>query len=283
MFRTLTALSLLALAACKTDPVETAEPAEPVPELAPLWVSSGFDAPEGVALAPDGGYFISNVGGDADVRDGDGHVTKIAADGTIEKREFAVILDAPKGMAVLDGQLYVADIDEVVMYDAETGMRTGRIAPKGAAFLNDMAVWDGTVYVSDSGTATIYRVAGGKAEIWLQDPRLGGVNGLLPDGDRMLIATMETGTLFSASASGDLTAIASGMTDADGIGLVPGGGYLVSSWPGQIHHVSPRGKVTTLLDTTEAGILQNDLTVIGDTVIVPNWVPGTVTAWKIVR
>ena len=94
---------------------------------------------------------------------------------------------------------------------------------------------------------------------------------------------METGSLFSVSKDGEITEIATGMINADGVGLVPGGGYLVSSWPGQIHYVAEDGTVTTLLDTTEAGILQNDLSMFGDTVIVPNWVPGTVTAWKVVR
>jgi len=40
-----------------------------------------------------------------------------------------------------------------------------------------------------------------------------------------------------------------------------------------------------LLDTTgdAAPITQNDLTVFGDVVIVPNLRNGTVTAWKVVR
>jgi hypothetical protein len=38
-----------------------------------------------------------------------------------------------------------------------------------------------------------------------------------------------------------------------------------------------------MIDTKADGILQNDLSVFGDVVIVPNWEPGTVTAWKIAR
>jgi len=64
---------------------------------------------------------------------------------------------------------------------------------------------------------------------------------------------------------------------------VPGGGYLVSSWPGQIHYAPGDGTFTTLSDTVEAGIMQNDLSMFGDIVISPNWVPGTVTAYRIVR
>ena len=44
--------------------------------------------------------------------------------------------------------------------------------------------------------------------------------------------------------------------------------------------MSEDGVVTTLFDEE---ISQNDLTVIGDTVIVPNWGQNTVTVWKVSR
>ncbi len=97
----------------------------------------------------------------------------------------------------------------------------------------------------------------------------------------MFVSTMSGGYLFEATVAGGWREIASGMTDADGIGVLPGGGWLVSSWPGEIHHVSADGAVTSVLNTREAGILQNDLTLFGDLVIVPNWEPGTVTAWRV--
>ena len=153
-----------------------------------------------------------------------------------------------------------------------------------AGFLNDMTVWGNKVLVSDSATASIIDVSSGEPVVWLQDEEnLAGVNGLLGDGNRLLVATMASGSLYSVSEAGELTEIASGMENADGIGLVPGGGYMLSSWPGQIHYVSEDGTVTTLVDTTEEGILQNDLTEFGDIVLSPNWEPGTVTAWKVVR
>ncbi len=99
----------------------------------------------------------------------------------------------------------------------------------------------------------------------------------------MLVSTMTAGSLLSVTPEGAITEIATGMINGDGIGIVPGGGYLVSSWSGQIHYVGEDGAVTKLLDTEEEGIQQSDLTEFGDVVIVPNWEPGTVTAWKVVR
>ena len=139
------------------------------------------------------------------------------------------------------------------------------------------------VYVSDSRLDRISRLDGEMATTWLEGDALDGVNGLLGVGDNLLISTMTTGTLYRADSDKNLSAIAEGMIDADGIGVVEGGGWLVSAWRGDIFSVSPEGEVTKLLDSREDEILQNDLSVFGDIVIVPNWQPGTVTAWRIVR
>jgi hypothetical protein len=269
--------SISLLAACTSEPVNKALS---VASIEQVWIAEGFESPEGVAAAPDGGYFISNVVGEGTDKDGNGYISHLAADGNITAQYWAAKLDAPKGMAVLEGTLYAADIDSVVMFNVENGRRLDSVRIEGAKFLNDATDWNGAIYVSDSGDAAIYRISDGTAELWLQDERLAGVNGLLGDDDRMLISTMTTGSLFSVTAEGELTEMAVGMENADGIGLVPGGGYLVSSWPGQIHYVGEDGTVATLFDEP---VSQNDLTVIDDTVIVPNWRQNTVTTWKISR
>lgn len=267
----------------ETAPAGEASAGRSAPTLDQLWVASGFSAPEGVAPAPAGGYFISNVAGEGAVKDGEGWVSILSEDGAVLDERFIEGLDAPKGMVVLNGRLYVADIDRVRIYDAQTGAPEGVVTIEGAQFLNDATTWRGAVFISDSANSRIHRVVDGAAETWLEDERLGGVNGLLGDGDTLLISTMTSGSLFRADSNGTLTEIANGMTNADGIGIVPGGGWMVSSWPGEIHYVSPTGETTTLLDTQEEEILQNDLTMFGEIVIVPNWRPGTVTAWRVVR
>lgn len=295
------ALVLLALTACGAgeapaadapDAVEAAVEAEAeaepdtaaanAPRLEQLWVTSGFEAPEGAALGPDGSYFISNIAGEGEARDGNGFISKVAADGTVLMMRWAEGLNAPKGMTVMGDTLYVADIDEVVTFDAHNGTRGETIAIEGAGFLNDVTVWQEAVLVSDSATGSLHRLTPEGPERVGTSDNWAGINGLLGDGDRLLITTMTAGHLiaYRGAEAGDV--LASGMIDADGVGQVPGGGYLVSSWPGQIHFVSEDGQVTTLQDTREAGILQNDLSVFGDMVIVPNWMPGTVTAWRVV-
>jgi sugar lactone lactonase YvrE len=248
-----------------------------------LWVAEGFSDPEGVAAAPQGGYFISNVAGEGEAKDGEGWVSILSVDGEIVTARFVEGLDAPKGMAVLNGVLYVADIDQVRRYDAVSGEDLGAILVGGAKFLNDATVWQDAVFVSDSATSTIHRIDCDSATIWLEGDALSGVNGLLGTGDKMLVTTMDSGSLLSVTKDGEITEIAKGMKNADGVGVVPDGGWLVSSWPGAVFLVSPGGSWVEMINTREEGVFQNDLTMFGDIVIVPNWKPGTVTAWKIVH
>ncbi|MFN7179674.1 hypothetical protein [Hyphomonas sp.] len=290
----LSGLSALVLAACDDSrPGDTSVPPVAAPESAEatgsqslelLWTASGFEQPEGAEQAPGGGYFISNIGpGEAGDLDGNGYITRLNADGTIASAKFAAGLHGPAGLVVHEGVLYAADRDGVAMIDAATGEVKGKVAVEGAQFLNDMTVFGGEVLVSDSGTATIHRITPEGASLFAYSADWAGINGILGAGDRLLITTMTEGKLIAwHNTETDEDVIATGMIDADGVGLVPGGGYLVSSWPGQIHHVSDDGTVTTLVDTKEQGILQNDLSVFGNIVIVPNWEPGTVTAWRIV-
>lgn len=296
------ALGTLTLVACSSPaedepaivadgpaPVENLTPLDqtlastPTPALAALWVADGFDAPEGVALDPEGNYFISNVAGGVTDKDGNGYISVVYPEGDIAIERWADGLDAPKGMVVHDGTLYVNDIDMVRRYDMYSGAPFEPILVDGATFLNDATVWQEQVYVSDSRGNKIYRIAGETAELWQEGEALAGVNGLLGDGDRMLVALMGTGQLLSAAPDGALTPLAQGLGKADGIGITGDGGYLVSAWPGEIFYVSPEGLPTSVLNTRAAGISQNDLTMFGDIVIVPNMANDTVSAWRLMQ
>lgn len=260
---------------------ETAENATPaLPALTQAWVTAGFAAPEGVAS--DGQIlYISNVAGEGNVKDGVGYISRVSMDGTVLEEKWIEGLNAPKGMAIRDGKLFVSDFDAYHVVDIARSEIENTYPVDGAGFLNDITVWQGGVYMSDSGSARIFQIDVNGYKEWLADARLGGVNGLTPDGDRLLIATMSSGSLYATQGARDLTEIATGMTNADGIAILDDGSYLVSSWPGQIWHVSTTGETSELHDTVDIPIYQNDLTRIGDMIIIPNWQPGTVTAWRL--
>ena len=72
-------------------------------------------------------YFISSVNGDPEAADNNGFITKLDGSGKILNFKFVqggvdnVVLNAPKGMALVDQTLYVADLDQLRAFDMVSG------------------------------------------------------------------------------------------------------------------------------------------------------------------
>jgi DNA-binding beta-propeller fold protein YncE len=249
----------------------------------PVWRLSGLSDPESVALARDGRtLYVANVAGEGDVKDGNGFISRVSTDGKLLEREWVKGLDAPKGAIVKGDRLYVSDIDQLVEIDPRTARVVARYPVPGAKFLNDVAVApDGTVLVADSGTARILQLKDGAVSLWSADPELRSVNGLLPEADRLLVTTMEGKFLAFDYASKAVKVLATGLGQADGVARAQGDDYLISEWPGRLFLVSAGGS-RTLIDSREAGVYINDFIKVGDLLIVPNWKPGTLTAYRMV-
>lgn len=257
--------------------------ASALPGLEQLWVTTGLPAPESVIPDGQGGFFVSLVDGDARKRDAKGGIARLDADGVVTEQGWLTGIDAPKGMAWMGETLVVTNIDELVMIDPDTASVASRLPIEGAAFLNDVAAYRDGLLVTDSATATIHYVEGGTARVWAQGDAFAGVNGLFVRDDDVLVTTMSAGTLLSVSPDGaSVTELATGMENADGIAPFAGG-YLVSSWPGQLWFADADGAVSELSNTVDAPINMNDFYLDGDTLIVANWRPGSVTAWRVVR
>ena len=274
------------LGACSAASDDTAAP-KTVAEisLSEGWVLSGFNEPESIIPDGSGGYFVSNVNGQGRDKDGNGYISRISSDGKMVTQQWADGLDAPKGMALWKGTLYVTDIDRLVMIDSKSGDIINSITVPEASFFNDVAASDKGVFVSDSGKALIRRVDGDTLPIWLEDIQLNRINGLLPQDGGMLVTTMAEGDLLSIDWSDkSITALATGMINADGLGKRPDGSFLVSSYPGQIWHAQTGQPPRKLLDTSgEAGINHNDTLFEDSRVLSPNWQPGTVREYLIVE
>lgn len=295
--------ALMACAPAATDQAESPAPetetqtgATQTVSLAEQWVTDGFDAPESVIRTRGGdAYYVSAVGGQGSEKDNNGAIAQIYLDGSVINRRWVtgseeLPLHAPKGMALVASDkgdtLVVADIDTVVLILADEGRIAKRIPVEGARFLNDVAAGPGeTALISDSANARIYWLEDNVPTIWLEDERLGGVNGLHLDGERLLVTTMSAGELLSVDMdTKEITVLAGGMENADGIGLRSDGSYIISSWPGQLWHVRG-GEAPTLLQDTrsdDAPIFMNDLLLVDDeTLVTPNWMPGTVREYRV--
>lgn len=265
------------LVSCEKPPVEEETRGSTIETE---WVLDGFESPESVLSTGDGNtFFVSNVVGEGRAKDGLGYISVISRDGTLIEKTWVSGLDAPKGMIISDGYLFVSDIDHLVKIDIARREITDRIPIEGASFLNDVTKSEDGILVSDSGGAKIYNFIDGTVSVWFQDDSLEGVNGLTAQADRLLITTMAKGELLSLDwKTKELTVIATGMKNADGIEQHRDGSFIVSSWPGKLYRVAPDGTYSVLLDTEADEIYMNDITLVDDTIIAPNWRPGTVRA-----
>lgn len=158
-------------------------------EAATLWEVDGFASPESVLWdAGTGLFYVSTMGTDPMAKDGDGAIATLDATGAVQTMAFATGLDAPKGMGVSDGTLFVSDIDSVKAIDLATGAVTATYTGEGVAFLNDVTVGpDGTVYVSDTFGNAVWKVEGEGLALVAQGADLAGANGLMPGPDGTLL------------------------------------------------------------------------------------------------
>ncbi|MDP2958905.1 MAG: SMP-30/gluconolactonase/LRE family protein [Longimicrobiales bacterium] len=156
----------------------------------------GFSGPEAVRYDPDQDvWFVSNFDGEGDARDANGFISRVSAEtGQIEALRFAQgtaehPLHAPRGMFLVGDTLWVADMDGVHGFHRRTGAWVAFVdlTPFEPGFLNDVAQGpDGALYVTDTGTSSVYRIAGRVASVALADSMLGNPNGITWDPTRGL-------------------------------------------------------------------------------------------------
>lgn len=130
--------------------------------------ATGFANPYGVAIDPKtGSIYVSNVNGDYNDKDGNGFISKLKPDGTVEELKFfdgaskAFELDAPTGMAVVRSALYVTDINKLHVFDLDArklyvDINFGDLPVK---HLYDIVLGpDDMLYVTDGPGNTIYKI-----------------------------------------------------------------------------------------------------------------------------
>lgn len=208
--------------------------------------------PESVAFDAKGNIlYVACINGKPDEKDGNGTIAKVGVDGKIQATDWATGLDAPKGMGIHGGNLYVADITQVRTISLATGKITSSIELEGSKFLNDITIdKKGNVYVSDTQAGRIYKVKDNKAEVYFEGPELNGVNGLLALDNGLFIVNFADGNAFKLSADKKLSPAGKVAEGADGVVPVGKDEYLVSSWHGEVYYVDAKG-AKKLIDTKD--------------------------------
>lgn len=172
-------------------------------------------------------YFISSVNGEAESADNNGFITKLNQNGKLLNLKFIqggkddVTLHAPKGMALVEHVLYVADLDTVRGFDTTTGkpvmaltirpLATSQLEPLQTS-LSDVAFdGKGHLYCSDQKANTIYRInlATQTVSVLITDRSLAGPSGLAvhPKSGQIIAVSWEKGKISEISPDGVVTEI----------------------------------------------------------------------------
>ncbi|MEI9943308.1 MAG: ATP/GTP-binding protein [Chitinophagaceae bacterium] len=256
-------------------------------QLVKLWETSPvFKVPESVLFdAKNKTLYISNIdtinGSDPWTKDGRGSIGKMSADGKSVTAEWVKGLEAPKGMGLYNGKLYVADLAGIVVIDVASGKIDKTITVAGSQGLNDISIdKSGVIYVSDSKIRKIYKVKDGVSELYIDS--LKGPNGVLARGNDFYL--VDNGGLYKRNADKSLTTITTGMEGGcDGVENVTGDDFIVSTWGGVVYYVSANGTKETLMDgrPTKTNSADIGFDAATKTVFVPTFWKNTVAAYQV--
>ncbi len=232
-------------------------------EATHLLTLDGFAAPECVVVDQDTGVaYVSNMNTPEETYwqdTGEGFISRLDRDGALDALRWvestpAFVLNQPKGMAILDGRLYVADNTRLLSFSLSDATGEGVFHIPGAKQLNDVASWRGNVYVTDTATGKIHRVdiSGGAAHETVATVE--GVNGVTVRDGVMYAVSWTNHEIFEIALDGAHEpkpfGVASHFTNLDGIEVLADGSFVVSDFMGhKISVVSPdRDTVKTIYE-----------------------------------
>lgn len=222
-----------------------------------------------------------------------GFVSRHWLEGDLHTERFAEGFTSPKGIAIANRILYVADPKEVVAIDIKTAQRVASYTIEDVGLFNDVApAADGTIYATDTANPGLYRIdpyapAGEAVSVVVRDPRFEFPNGVTVAGQTAYVATTgllpseagpgTPGRLFAVRLdTGDLREVEGVSGKWDGVVVLDDGTVVVNDFmDGTVHAVDPEtGEKTKILDAPfafqmpPAGIA--DMNVNGSTLLLPS-------------
>jgi sugar lactone lactonase YvrE len=261
-----------------------------------IWELNGLSNPESVVYNPELNHlYVSNVNGTPNEKDNNGFISIVSMDGRIINEKWITGLNAPKGLALHDRILYVADIDELVAINIDNGRIINKYKVDDAKFLNDVtATPDGDIYVSDMMLNRIHVLTGNNFSIWLESDELDNPNGLHFTEDDIVVGCwgkMTDG--FATAVAGHLKRVSmktkniSSIGDGSAVGNLDGvegddeTGFYVTDWMnGGLFHINSKGDVTKLLELSQ-GSADHEFIKSKDLILIPMMKDNKLLAYKI--
>ncbi|WP_192348105.1 SMP-30/gluconolactonase/LRE family protein [Algoriphagus sp. Y33] len=278
--------SALLFAQC--SPKETKETTEETvvqevktPTLTKIWeTDTTLTTNESVLYdAASGKIYVSNIEGDPRGKDGKGSISIIDKEGNIVTQEWVTGLNAPKGMGIANGSLYVTDIDQLIEVNLESGKISNKYPVEGAGFLNDLATDDGKVYFTDMNTGKVHLLDAGKISTVTEGHE--SINGIAIGNDGAIYGLDKSG-LKILNADGSSEIVNKTVTGGDGLVILADGKYIASRWAGEIYFVNGEEE-TLMLDTKDMESNTADIGFIPEdnVVLVPTFFKNKVVAYKL--
>jgi hypothetical protein len=245
---------------------------------------NNLSVPESVKHDPaNGQIYISNIYGDPSARDHRGFISRVSMDGKFAEMNWVQGLDAPKGMGIYQGHLFVTDIDEIVEIDIGKSKIVNHYPVKSSVFLNDLDIdRQGNIYFTDSGTGILYRMKDGKIESLLKNTTLNKCNGLCCDNDYLFVGTAD-GILKIQPQSDSISVVASDTGPVDGLKCVISNVLIYSDWQGKVFIMDKDGSKKCIIDTSPDKINAADIEYIPSMgmLCVPTFFNNRVVAYQI--
>ncbi len=242
-----------------------------------------------------GSIYVSNINGAPDAVDGNGFISLVANDGKVKELKWVDGLNAPKGLALRGKQLFVSDINELVVIDIEKAEIIKKFSASDKSFLNDVAIAsNGMVFVTDTATNRIYRLNQGKFEVWLEDPRLASPNGAYIDNNNLMIGSWGNPTDgWKTDVPGHVLKVSletKEITDfgtSDSVGNLDGivkyteSSFLLTDWmTGTLLQLEANGNVETLLELKQ-GTADMQLVNSKKILLIPQMTDGVLKAYRL--
>ncbi len=230
--------------------------------------------------------YVSNMNGGAQKKNGKGFISKVSVNGQILDKHFITALNAPKGMAIKDGLLYVSDIDAIKAFEIKTGKLVKSLKARDAEFLNDLAVTaGGKVIATDMYKHRLYMVNNDTAQIFKPSLPLSRPNGILAVDQQCWIGNENWLTRLDLN-TGKGKKLEGQTGPIDGLERVAEKQFLTSDWKGRLflqNFKKNSHKRNKLLDTRAVNHRVADFTYIPqrDLVVIPTFSANRLAAYNI--
>ena len=264
-----------------------------------IWeTESTFELPESVIYdSKNEVLYVSNIVNHPFKKDGNGYISKLSLDGKIIKKKWIEKLNAPKGLTITGGKLYIADVDELVEVDIEKAAISNKYKGYGSVCMNDVTHDKyGNIYVGDTYNDTIYRLNQfGQLPAWFYSPQL-APNGLHIDNDEGNLIVGSWGAVMEGWGTPELKGSLKSINihtkklknlgkkpigNLDGIESDGAGSYFVTDWTGaKLYKINKKGKFKVLAEVGK-GAADHEVILDKTLIIIPIMAEGKVIALNI--